>query len=319
MVSTRKRQNVVLFEPVFTSKAMKRLDESIRKVAEKDVTVTLLGESGTGKDIMARRCHELSHRRAGPFVPINCAAIPEPLFESELFGRERGAFTGSTERAIGKIEAASGGTLFLDELGELPLSLQPKLLRFLESHRFMRVGGTAKLAADVRLICATLKSLPEEVAAGRFRADLYYRIQGITFTVPPLRERPADIEPLLDYFVSHCSAQHGVAAPTFPKAVRARLATWRWPGNVRELRNLVEQLCLLESGKRLQPTDLPAFMRSPVPDALLELPLSLSLAEVTERYIDAVLSSEMGNRARAARRLQVSARTLVRRRPLAGG
>ena len=318
MSAVRRRQDVVLFEPVFASKAMKRLDEGIQKVAEKDVTVTLLGESGTGKDIMARRCHELSHRRAGPFVPINCAAIPEALFESELFGRERGAFTGSTERAIGKIEAASGGTLFLDEIGELPLALQPKLLRFLESHRFMRVGGTAKLVADVRLICATLKSLPEEVAAGRFRADLYYRIQGISFTVPPLRERPADVEPLLDYFVSQCSAQHGVEAPAFPKAVRARLATWRWPGNVRELRNLVEQLCLLQPGKRLQPGDLPAFMRSALPDELLALPLSLTLAEVTERYIDAVLSSEQGNRARAARRLQVSARTLVRRRPVSG-
>lgn len=315
MGTSRKRQDVVLFEPVFVSKAMKRLDEDIQKVAEKDVTVTLLGESGTGKDIMARRCHELSHRRAGPFVPINCAAIPEALFESELFGRERGAFTGSTERAIGKIEAASGGTLFLDEIGELPLSLQPKLLRFLESHRFMRVGGTVKLVADVRLICATLKSLPDEVAAGRFRADLYYRIQGISFTVPPLRERPADVEPLLDFFLSQVSAQHGVTAPTFPKAVRARLASWRWPGNVRELRNLVEQLCLLQSGKRLQPGDLPAFMRAGTPDTALSMPLSLTLAEVTERYVDAVLTSEQGNRARAARRLAVSPRTLLRRRP----
>ena len=317
MRKIRKRHDVVLFEPVLISKAMKRLDESLQQVANKDVTVTLLGESGTGKDIMARRCHELSHRRTGPFVPINCAAIPEALFESELFGRERGAFTGSNERAIGKIEAASGGTLFLDEIGELPMSLQPKLLRFLESHRFMRLGGTAKLAADVRLICATLKPLDEEVEAGRFRADLYYRIQGITFRVPPLRERPADVEPLLDYFVSHCTAQHDVVAPVFPKSVRAKLSAWRWPGNVRELRNLVEQLCLLRPGVRLQPIDLPAFMRSAVPDELLSLPLSLSLAEVTERYIDAVLASEQGNRARTARRLKVSARTLVRRRPLA--
>ncbi len=306
----------MLFEPVFISKAMKRLDSAIHRIADKDVTITLLGESGTGKDIMARRCHELSGRRGGPFVPINCAAIPEQLFESELFGRERGAFTGSTERAIGKVEAASGGTLFLDEIGELSLALQPKLLRFLESHRFMRVGGTTKLHADVRLICATLRPLEEEVASGRFRSDLYYRIQGVTFTVPALRERSADIEPLVDYFTRLFSAQHAVDAPHFPKSVRARLAGWRWPGNVRELKNLIEQLCLLKPGVRLHASDLPLMMRSPRADESLALPLSLTLAEVTERYIDAVLSSEEGNRARAAIRLGISSRTLLRRRPL---
>ncbi len=177
------------------------------------------------------------------------------------------------------------------------------------------VGGTTKLFADVRLLFATLRPLEEEVAAGRFRADLYYRIQGITFAVPPLRERPADVQPLVDYFVSECTARHGVRAPQFPKAVRSRLAAWSWPGNVRELKNLVEQLCLLKPGVRLQPNDLPAAMRADLPDQLLELPLSLTLAEVTERYIDAVLASERGNRARAARRLAVSPRTLLRRRP----
>src|SRR5882672_1512485 len=171
------------------SVAMRELDRVARAVAGKDIVVTLIGESGTGKEILARRVHELSHRRAGPFVPINCAAIPEALFESELFGHEKGAFTGASDRARGKVEAAMGGTLFLDEIGEMPVSVQAKLLRFLENRKFMRVGGSTKIAIDLRLVTATLRPLEEEVKAGRFRADLFYRIQGISLDVPPLRER----------------------------------------------------------------------------------------------------------------------------------
>ena len=170
---------------------MRRLDRVLEAIAAKDVAVSLVGESGTGKEVLARRIHELSHRARGPFVPINCAAIPEALFESELFGHERGAFTGAHERAKGKVEAAEGGTLFLDEIGEMPLGMQAKLLRFLENRRFMRVGGTSKIQADVRLLFATLRPLEQEVRAGRFRADLFYRIQGIPIPVPPLRESAA--------------------------------------------------------------------------------------------------------------------------------
>src|SRR5689334_4255687 len=176
----KRSQNDASIEPILRSSAMKRVDRVLTSVADKEVAICLVGESGTGKEVLARRIHDLSPRRHQRFVPINCAAIPESLFESELFGHERGAFTGASELARGKVEAASGGSLFLDEIGELPLGLQAKLLRFLESWRFMRVGGTTKIDADIRLICATLRPLDEDVRAGTFRADLYYRIQGIT-------------------------------------------------------------------------------------------------------------------------------------------
>lgn len=230
------------------SGAMKRLEQMLRAVAAKDVTLTLVGESGAGKEVLARRAHELSERRRSPFVPINCAAIPESLFESELFGHERGAFTGANDRARGKVEAAEGGTLFLDEIGEMPFAMQAKLLRFLEHRRFMRVGGSTKIQADVRLVFATLRPLAEDVRGGRFRADLFYRIQGITLNVPPLRERRADIAPLLAQFLAQLSAQHATDPPRLNRRTKAMLLRYDWPGNVRELRNVVEALCLLKGG-----------------------------------------------------------------------
>src|SRR6187399_2373297 len=174
-----KRQVDIVFEPIMRSAAMGHIDRIIRAVATKDVGVTIIGKSGTGKEVLARRVHDLSDRRTGPFVPINCAAIPESLFESELFGHERGAFTGANERARGKVEASAGGTLFLDEIGEMPINVQAKLLRFLESRKFMRVGGSTKISVDARLVCATLRPLEDDVKAGRFRGDLFYRLQGI--------------------------------------------------------------------------------------------------------------------------------------------
>ncbi|MBL8913398.1 MAG: sigma-54-dependent Fis family transcriptional regulator [Archangium sp.] len=293
---------------------MKRLVRDVKRLADKDVTVTFLGETGTGKDVLARICHAHSGRRRGPFVPINCAAIPESLFESEFFGRERGAFTGATERAKGKVEVASGGTLFLDELGELPLSVQPKLLRFLESRRFSRVGGTAKLEADVRLICASGRSLDQEVKAGRFRADLFFRIQGVTLKVPPLRERSRDILPLARHFIESLARVHRVEPPRLSKRACAALEAWSWPGNVRELRSLMEQLCLLREGARLSVEDLPAQLRTQCTTDVLPLPLDRTLDELVETIVSTVLRAENGNLTRAARRLGVSARTLARRR-----
>lgn len=292
---------------------MRRLVEQLLKVARKDVTVIFLGETGTGKEVLARRCHASSPRSKGPFVPINCAAIPEALFESELFGRERGAFTGAHERARGKIEAAAGGTLFLDELSELPLPMQAKLLRFLETRQFSRVGGTTKLSADVRLLCASGRSLEMEVAAGRFRVDLFYRVQVITLTVPPLRERRSDIEPLVDAFLSYFARRHGVVAPHLTRGLRTALVGARWPGNVRELRNLIERLTLLREGERLTRADLPPSVGVAPISGTVTLSLDETLAEMEERLIDAVLAAEQGNRTRAAKRLGVSARTLVRR------
>jgi transcriptional regulator with PAS, ATPase and Fis domain len=302
------------------SAVMRKADKIVRAVAAKHVTLTLIGESGAGKEVLARRAHELSERRYGPFVPINCAAIPEALFESELFGHERGAFTGATERTKGKIEAAEGGTLFLDEIGEMPLHMQAKVLRFLENRKYMRVGGTKKIDADVRLMFATLTPLEQEVRAGRFRADVLYRIQGITLTVPSLRERRADILPLLNQFVSQLSAVHAVRAPRFPRDVRTVLLAYDWPGNVRELKNVVETLCLLREGRRVRIADLPDAVRFRAPEAseddtggsLLTLDLNDGLEALVSRVVERALSLEGGNAVRAALRLRISPRTVQR-------
>ena len=309
------------------SAAMRRVDSTLRAVAGKEVTVTLIGESGTGKEVLARRTHDLSERRRGPFIPINCAAIPEALFESELFGHERGAFTGANDRARGKVEAAEGGTLFLDEVGEMPLAMQAKLLRFLENRRFMRVGGSAKIQADLRFVFATLRPLDQEVRAGRFRADLYYRIQGITIVVPPLRERRADVALLITQFTAQLSAYHGTSPPRFSRAARFALLAYDWPGNVRELRNTIEMLSLLRPGKQIRVRDLPAVMQTaaePAPRGdgdepesdrrsdTLTIQLDQPLERITEQVIRTALALESGNRSRAAERLGVSVRTIQR-------
>jgi transcriptional regulator with PAS, ATPase and Fis domain len=301
------------------STAMRRVDDILRAVATKEVTVTLIGESGTGKEILARRVHEVSERCRGPFIPINSAAIPEALFESELFGHERGAFTGANERVRGKIEAAQGGTLFLDEIGEMPLASQAKLLRFLENRRYMRVGGSSKIDADLRLLFATLRPLQNEVQAGRFRADLFYRIQGITVTVPPLRERRADIAPLVSQFVAQLSSRHRTTPPRFSRAAKLALLGYSWPGNVRELRNTVEMLCILRPGKQIRVRDLPEALHHvggevpPSPDsASLTVSLDEPLDRIFQRVVHAVLTREKGNRVRAAERLGVSVRTIQR-------
>jgi DNA-binding NtrC family response regulator len=309
------------------SLAMRQLDRVLRLVAAKDVVVTLVGESGTGKEILARRLHDLSDRHDGPFVPINCAAIPEALFESELFGHEKGAFTGASDRARGKIEAAAGGTLFLDEIGEMPVSAQAKLLRFLENRRFMRVGGSTKISVDTRLVTATLRPLEDEVKAGRFRADVFYRIEGISLRVPPLRERLADIVPLVHQFVAHTSAKHGTKPPRLTRATMAALRAYDWPGNIRELRNAIQLLCLLREGKQARVHDLPERMRkvsstkvlstgehavAKKGSDLLEVRLDRPLEETINRLLEAALRLEGGNRSRAARRLSVSLRTMQR-------
>jgi DNA-binding NtrC family response regulator len=304
------------------SAAMRELDRTLRAIAAKEVVVSLIGESGTGKEVLARRIHELSHRRAGPFVPINCAAIPEALFESELFGHEKGAFTGASDRARGKIEIAGGGTLFLDEVGEMPMSVQAKLLRFLENHKFMRVGGTTKISVDARLVCATLRPLEDEVRAGRFRADLFYRLQGIALSVPPLRERRADIAPLMQELTAQISSKHGTRPPKYSRLALAALRSYDWPGNVRELRNVVELASLLRDGRSVRLRDLPTAVQSVAPTSrdpaaseqkqTLEVRLDRPLDESVEEILQAALALEGGNRSRAARRLGVSLRTMQR-------
>jgi DNA-binding NtrC family response regulator len=298
---------------------MRAFDRMLRAVASKHVTVTFVGESGAGKEVMARRLHELSSRRVGPFVPINCAAIPDALFESELFGHERGAFTGATKRGLGKVEVATGGTLFLDEIAEMPLGAQPKLLRFLETHRFMRVGGTTKLEVDVRVVTATLRPLEDEVRAGRFREDLYYRLSGITLTVPPLRERRRDIPTLIDAFLAELSAIHDCAPPHLTRHARAAMLAHAWPGNVRQLRNVIELVTVLRSGKTVRLSDLPpdlqrAASERPPAGSARAIDLDQPLAHVIDQVVSRAIAAEGGNLVRAASRLGVSVRTLQRRR-----
>ncbi|WP_437476984.1 sigma-54 dependent transcriptional regulator [Sorangium sp. So ce1014] len=306
------------------SVAMRDLGRVLRTVAPKEVGISLVGESGTGKEVLARQIHDLSLRRSGPFIPINCAAVPEALFESELFGHERGAFTGAVERTRGKIQAADGGTLFLDEIGEMPISVQAKLLRFLENRKFMRVGGTEKLSVDARIVCATLRPLEEEVKAGRFRADLYYRIQGVTLLVPPLRERQADFPPLVHLFLQQLAAKHGEPPARMTRAAMAALRRHDWPGNVRELRSVIELLTLLRSGKQVRVRDLPRPLRELAPAfeapsasgsggaRVLEISLDATLDESIRKILDAALALESGNRSRAAKRLGISLRTVQR-------
>lgn len=323
-VPRSKRQIDIVLEPVMQSAAMRQLDRVVRTVAAKDVVVTFLGESGTGKEVFARRLHDLSDRHRAPFIPINCAAIPESLFESELFGHEKGAFTGASDRARGKIEAAVGGTLFLDEIGEMPLGAQAKLLRFLENRKFMRVGGSTKISVDIRMVTASLRPLEDEVKAGRFRADLFYRVEGITLRVPPLRERIADIGPLVSQFVAEVSAKHETKPPRLTRATAAAFRAYDWPGNVRELRNVIQLLCLMREGKQARVHDLPERMRRadehermsaarpPRVAESLEVRLDRPLGETIDEVLHAALLLENGNRSRAARRLSVSLRTMQR-------
>jgi DNA-binding NtrC family response regulator len=296
---------------------MRRLERLLRLVGPKDVNVSIYGESGSGKEVLARRVHELSRRRRGPFVPVNCAAVPDPLFESELFGHEKGAFTGATERAVGKIEAADGGTLFLDEIGEMPLGMQAKLLRALEHRRFTRVGGTRKLDVDLRLLCATQRPLEEEVRAGRFRADLFYRVQGVPLLVPPLRERREDLPLLIEQFRAELAQLHGVAPVRLSAGARRALMSYSWPGNVRELRNVLELLTIVFEGRLVTPRDLPeALSLATERERTTSVTVSLDrpLEEAIDAIVSAVLLLEGGNVSRAAARLGVSVRTLQRRR-----
>ena len=317
-----KRTTDVVFAPVTESRAMRDVARILKAIAAKEVVVCLIGESGTGKDVLARQIHELSHRRNGPFIPINCAAIPEALFESELFGHEKGAFTGASERARGKIEAASGGTLFLDEVGEMPLSVQAKLLRFLENRKFMRVGGSTKITVDARILCATLRPIEDEVKAGRFRADLFYRLQGITLEVPPLRERRADIGPLVRQLTAELCARHSTHPPAYSRGAMTALLAYSWPGNIRELRNVLELVCLLRDGRLVRVQDLPRTIRDEVAkpepsraaatDQELVVRLDRSLDDIVDSVVRAALELEGGNRSQAARRLGVSLRTMQR-------
>ena len=232
------------------------VSNAIQRVAPTDSTVLLLGESGTGKELFARAIHQLSHRRDRPFVAINCAAIPETLIENELFGHEKGAFTGASARQLGKFELADTGTIFLDEIGELSPNVQAKVLRVLQERRFERIGGTTSIDADVRIICATNRNLEETVKRGGFRDDLYFRINVFPVTVPPLRARREDIDALADFFIQRFERELPRPGLRISDAARASLRGYDWPGNIRELQNAIERAAILCDRNTIEPRDL---------------------------------------------------------------
>ena len=261
---------------VARSPGMRELVEQLEAVAARDTTVLVLGESGTGKELVARAIHERSPRRDGPFVPVNCMALVADLAAAELFGHERGAYTGAEEARAGRFELADGGTLFLDEVGELSLEMQVRLLRVLQERCFERVGGRESVRVDVRVVAATNRDMKAAIAAGEFREDLWYRLNVFTLGLPPLRERPEDVAPLVQHFVDHFRVAFGRDLAGPPPEVMARLESYAWPGNVRELRNVVERAFVLERGEVIGLAALPAEIRgqeaAPAAAGPLELP-----------------------------------------------
>jgi DNA-binding NtrC family response regulator len=301
--------------PLFCrSPTMRRAVGTLNRIAATRTTVLLLGESGVGKELFARAIHFNSPRRAQAWVPLNCTAIPETMIESELFGHEKGAFTGAVSRTPGKFELAHRGTIFLDEIGDMTPSAQVKLLRILEDRQLMRVGGTRPVPVDVRLLAATNSDLEARTHRGEFREDLYYRLNVVTLRIPSLRERREDLPELIDHFMEHAiRINHAPARRLHPEA-RSLLLQYHWPGNVRELKNLMESLVLTAPGVEVGPEDLPDRIRpvGPAPEDG-ELHPGLSLKEAERRLIRITLEHAGGSRARSAAMLGIGVRTLQRK------
>jgi transcriptional regulator with GAF, ATPase, and Fis domain len=307
------------------SDVMKAVSHQLQRVAPTDSTVLLLGESGTGKELFARAIHHLSNRREQPFIALNCAAIPEGLVENELFGHERGAFTGAGNRKAGKIELAQRGTLFLDEIGELPLASQSKLLRVLEERCFERVGGTQSIEVDVRIVVATNRDLAQRIRDKLFREDLYFRISAVPLTIPPLRDRADDIFLLCDHFLEKFGRELNKGPFTLEPDARGTLSAYPWPGNVRELQNALERAAILSDGPEIT-SDLLPSMVTPIrtesaPQNLLPESFSWagSLEDVTARaqlHVERVLLENAlrecrWNKTRAAEKLGIAPKTLL--------
>ena len=301
---------------VGVSDAMQGVYDIVGKAAATDATVLITGDTGTGKGLLARAIHYNSNRREEPFINVDCAALPGSLIENELFGHEKGAYTGAERQTAGKFEIADGGTIFLDEVGELPLALQGKLLRVIQDKAFERVGGTDTLQVDVRIVAATNRNLEELVARGEFREDLYYRLRVVRIRMPTLRERGReDMERLAFHFLGQFARRHGKPVDKISDAAMTRLANHSWPGNVRELENCIEGAVVLASGDTLEPGDLPLptggspLHSAPVSDDLA----SLTWDQMEERYIGAVLKLHEGNRTAAARAMGIGRNTLLRK------
>jgi two-component system response regulator AtoC len=300
------------------SEKMLEIIKTIGRIADSPVTVLLTGESGTGKELVARTLHRASQRGGKLFLPVNCAAIPETLLESELFGYEKGAFTGAQYRTLGKFEAAQGGTLLLDEIGDMSLSLQAKLLRVLQDHTFMRVGGKESIQVDVRVIAATNQDIEVMVKEGRFREDLYYRLNVLTLAIPPLRSRREDIHDLTLYFLAKYARDYGKPVQGISKEALQHLWSHPWPGNVRELENAVARAVAQSTGTVLLPEEFELATpdreeeeAGPAPGPPVIVPLSVATAQLEQRMIGDALRASGGNQSQAARLLQISRQTLA--------
>jgi DNA-binding NtrC family response regulator len=298
------------------SKPIQAVFDLIRRVADSPTNVLITGESGTGKELVAKAIHYNSTRKEAPFVPVNCAAIPEQLLESELFGHMRGAFTDAKVDKRGLFEEAQKGTLFLDEISELPLMLQAKILRAIQEKEIRRVGATKPISVDVRIIAATNLNLSEEVKNKRFREDLYYRLNVIELKLPPLRERREDIPLLVDAFLKKCGESSGKVVKGVSEAALAMLIDYTWPGNVRELENVIERAVTLSRGEKISPDDLPPAVQGARGDRRVldeAAEKSLPLHEIEKEYIKKILEKTGGNKYQAAHALGIDRKTLYRK------
>jgi len=296
---------------ICTSKRMRRLLEIAETIAPSDSTVLIQGESGTGKELFAKRIHQLSNRSSRPFIEVNCGALPENLLESQLFGHEKGSFTGAVQRQVGLFEIADQGTLFLDEVGETSLDMQVKLLRVLQFREFRRIGGNQVVKVDVRVIAATNRDLKTQVEKGEFRSDLYYRLNVISLEVPPLRDRLEEIPELVEMFADRVARERNVARKRFTEEAIVQLKRYRWTGNVRELENAVERLLLLSKGEAVEAADLEEHL-GVSSDVQASSPFlsSMSLDEVKRIHIANVLHENEGNKMKTARILKINVKTL---------
>ncbi|MFQ6093032.1 MAG: sigma-54-dependent transcriptional regulator [bacterium] len=317
-------ENIGLRKRIFTderilgrSKQVQKILDTIRKVGPTQARILIVGENGTGKELVARAIHEHSPRRDGPFIEVNCAAIPEELIESELFGHEKGAFTGAVDRRIGKFELADGGTLFLDEIGDMSLAAQAKVLRVLEENRLQRIGGSETVRIDVRVLAATNKNLLEQTRQNRFREDLYYRLNVVPIFLPPLRERPEDIPLLVDHFLQEACAQNNVPHKEIGAGALQMLQRYHWPGNVRELRNAIERMVILSAGETIGEADVESVIgrkEGRPSDLVAEAETFQDFKEQAERlFLEQRLKANNWNISQTAQELKMQRSNLYRK------
>jgi len=300
-------------EIIGSSAAIRKPLTTIQQAATSTATILIQGESGTGKELFARAVHRLSARNKGPFVAVNCAALPDTILESELFGYERGAFTGAFQRKDGRIMAANGGTLFLDEIGDMSIALQAKLLRVLQEGEFERLGSPTPVKSDFRLVAATNRNLREEVEAKRFREDLYYRLNVIAVTLPPLRERHDDIPLLAQYFLRRYCEKNGKPVRSLTHRALEALVHHPWPGNVRELEKTVERAVVLSQSELLTPSDFFEDAETSEPSPMLTVPFGITLDEIERQVMKQTLDRTAGDKKLAAQILGIAVRTIYRK------